>query len=78
MKLNKKVSDLARKLEFIGIDEELKRREIIKSCIGLPGLITGFYLVKKINGSYARLKKEVDNYNKLKYLEQRTQRIIYS
>lgn len=77
MKINKEVSDLARKLEFIGIEEE-SRRKIIKRCFNPLKSITGIYLIKQINKSYKNIKKEIDNYNKLVGLEEKTQRIFYN
>jgi hypothetical protein len=63
MKVNKEVSDLARKLKYIGHDEK-ERRRLIKNC--LNPIETFFFgknpLIKMINEGYEILKKEFESY----------------
>lgn len=63
MKVNKEISDLARKLDFIGIDG-LDRRKMIKKCFN-PFTIRSLCLIDEINNSYTNLKKKVEEYNEL-------------
>ena len=71
MKINKKVSDLARKLEFIGYDIK-ERRKIIKDCLNPFNkvLFREYPTIKQINMSYKIIKqaKEEENYSReIKY-----------
>jgi len=57
MKFNKKVSELARKLDYLGAEIN-KRREIIEICAHPLRFFTGgSYLTRKINESYERVKR---------------------
>jgi hypothetical protein len=67
MKVNREVSDLARKLDYIGVDS-VKRREIIKECVSPLRIIFGESIsIKRINNSYNIIKREME-----KLEEQRT------
>lgn len=46
MKFNKKVSDLARKLDYIGVNSERKRK-LIKLCINPIHFLAGGYYIKR-------------------------------
>ncbi len=62
MKVNRKVSDLARKLEYIGVNLK-DRRKVIKNCLNpLDAFLfgSGKSIIKDINNSYEYLKKEMD------------------
>jgi len=64
MKINKKVSDLARKLEYIGIDLK-ERRNIIKVCMHPLNRIFNS-LEKTIDESYKTIKKGMDELERQK------------
>ena len=60
MKINKKVSELARKLDYMGIESE-DRKRMIKICINpLYKIFYGSSLTGKINNGYEKIKKEMD------------------
>jgi hypothetical protein len=60
MKFNKKVFDLARKLDYMEIESEDRRRRIKKCVNPLTRIIFGYQLKKDINKSYEIIKKEMD------------------
>jgi hypothetical protein len=56
MKVNRKVSDLARKLDYIGIPSE-KRRDMIKTCLNPIDKLLGRYnVINQIDRSYEKIK----------------------
>jgi len=59
MKVNRKVSGLARKLDYIGVKSKEDKRRIIKECLD-PLFIGGNYLESFINKSYKNFKKYLD------------------
>ena len=65
MKFNKKVSDLARKLDCIGINSE-DRRGIIEQCMAIENETTYriFCLKKQIDKSYKEVKKAIEDFEK--------------
>jgi hypothetical protein len=79
MKVNKKVSELARKLKYIGMREK-ERRRVIKDCFNPIGtfLFGENPVISQIKKSYEFVKEERENYEKLADLDKKFPRIAYN
>lgn len=64
MKFNKKALDLARKLDYMEIEPE-DRKRMIKKCVNpLYKIFYGSSLTKKINNCYEEIKEHLDELEK--------------
>ncbi len=65
VKFNKEVSNLARKLDYIGIDSE-RRRSIIETCMDSKNKTTYriVSLKKQMEKTYEEIKKSIEDFEK--------------